>query len=146
MRTTNEGGESRHGAMTAAVNDGTAASAYLTRAENLIAKQKGRTVDSVRPAIAAGLKITVSAAHFIRRGRRKVVPSWLKQNIIALFIKAAQDELAAITHEIEVARQIGLGNGDDALIEAKARAAALIGLLDNVSSEGARQISIGGGH
>jgi hypothetical protein len=113
------------------------ASTYLTRAENLLARQTRRTIEENRPHVARKLDISVSAIDFIRRQRRKIVPAWLKEKIIRLFIQAAQNELMAIEHEIEIARQIGLGNGDSALIAARARASALVSILDNVTSEGA---------
>jgi hypothetical protein len=131
-------GDVRRGAMVAAASDRLIASTYLTRAENLLARQNQRTVEENRPLIARKLDISISACDFIRRQRRKIVPAWLKDKIIRLFIQAAQAELAAIEHEIEVARQIGLGNGDGALIAARARASALITILDSVNSEGAQ--------
>lgn len=131
MRVTKRDGEfCRQGKMAVAANDGSMASAYLSRAEDLIAKQRQQPVDVVRPAIASKLKITVSAAEFIRRGRRKIVPAWLMDGIVSLFIEAAQAELRAIEHEIEIARQIGLDPRDDALIAAKTRAASLVRILE----------------
>jgi hypothetical protein len=130
-------GDFRQGAMAAAASDRMLASDYLTRAEDLLATQTGRTVDANRPYVARALQITVSSCHNIRRQRRKIVPGWLKEKIIGLFVDAAQNELRAIEHEIEVARQIGLGNSDGKLIEARTRAAALVRILDSVCSEGA---------
>lgn len=137
MKTTKGDGDFRRVRMSAAVSDGEVASFYLVKTERMIAKQRDRTVEDVRPVVARSLKITASAADFIRRNRRKVVPSWLKENIVALFIETAQAELRAIENEILIARQIGLGNNDGALVAARARAAALVEILDGVSSEGA---------
>jgi hypothetical protein len=134
-------GDFRQGAMIAAVSDRQVASLYLAKTEDLIARQKKRTVEEVRPVVARSLKITASAADFIRRNRRKVVPSWLKENIVALFIDTAQAELRAIENEIQIARQVGLGNSDGKLIAARARAAALVDILDSISSEGAGESS-----
>lgn len=120
----------RRGTMTVAVTDGSMASAYLTRTEDLFAKQRGARVEDIRPTVASKLRITVSAADFIRRGRRKVVPSWLMENIVRLFIEAAQAELRAIEHDIEIARQIGMDPRDDALVAAKTRAASLVKILE----------------
>jgi hypothetical protein len=128
-------GEIRRGAMAAAASDRLIASNYLKRAEDLFARQRCQTVEEVRPFVAGKLSISVSAAEFIRRMRRQIVPSWLKERIVLLFIEAAQAELRAIEHEIEVARQIGLGNGDGKLIAARARATALVDLLDSVATE-----------
>lgn len=137
MRSAKRDGEIRRGAMAAAASDRLIASTYLTRAEDLLARQTRRTVEENRPQVARRLDISISACDFIRRQRRKIVPAWLKEKIIGLFIQAAQAELLAIEHEIEVARQIGMGNGDGALIAARARAAALVNVLDSITSEGA---------
>lgn len=130
-------GQIGQGAMAAAASDRLIASRYLTRAEDLLAGQRKRTVEDNRPYVARALRISASTVHNIRRARRKIVPGWLKEKIVGLFIEAAQAELMAIEHEIEVARQIGLGNGDGALIAARARAANLVSILDGISSEGA---------
>lgn len=122
--------------MVAAVSDRVIASEYLLRAENLLSAQTGRSVDENRGYVARKLKITVAACANIRRQRRKIVPSWLKEQIVSLFIDCAQNELRAIEHEIEVARQIGLDNSDDKLSAALARAKALVAVLNSVSSEG----------
>ena len=123
--------------MSAAASDCMVASTYLTRAERLLAQQAGRSVEGNRPNVARRLSVTVSACADIRRRRRQSIPGWLKEKIISLFIEAAQAELRAIEHEILVARQIGLGNSDGALIAARARAAALVDILDGINSEGA---------
>lgn len=123
--------------MSAAASDCMVASTYLTRAESLLAQQTGRTVESNRPNVARRLSVTVSACADIRRRRRQSIPAWLKEKIIALFIDTAQAELRAIENEIAIARQIGLGNGDGKLIAARARASALVSILDSISSEGA---------
>jgi hypothetical protein len=130
-------GEFRQGAMAAAASDQLVASKYLARAEDLLAAQRSRTVEDNRPYIARALQISASTVHNIRRARRKAVPGWLKEKIISLFVEAAQAELRAIEHEIHVARQIGLGNSDGALVAARTRAAALVDILDGISSEGA---------
>lgn len=130
-----QGGEIRQGAMIAAATDREVASAYLRRTEDLLSRQAGQSIDGVRPAIARRLEVSVSALQFIRRKRRKIVPGWLKERIVALFIEAAQKELRAIEHEIEVARQIGLGNSDGRLVKARSRAADLLQIIENVSSE-----------
>jgi len=126
--------------MRAAVNDGAVARQYLARTEDLIADQKGRTVEDIRPSVASALKITASAVHLIRRGRRKEIPSWLMDKIVGLFIETAQNEMRALEHEIEVARRLGLDHRDGTISAAKARAAAILRVLESVSSEG----SIGG--
>lgn len=137
MENANRGGEFRQGAMIAATTDQAIASDYLTRAENLIAVQRKRTVEENRPAIARALEVSVTALERIRHKRRKMVPGWLKDKIVRLFIEAAQAELRALENEIFVARQIGVGNSDGALIEARTRAAALVKILDDICSEGA---------
>lgn len=129
-------GENRRGAMGAAVSDQIVARDYLSRAEALLAGRARRTVEANRPAVARTLTISVTAVERIRHMRRQIIPAWLKEKIISLFIDAAQAELRAIEHEIEVARQIGLGNGDSKLIEARARAATLVRILDCVATEG----------
>lgn len=129
-------GEKRRGAMAAAASDRLIASNYLKRTEDLFARQRCQTLEEVRPFVAGKLSISVSAAEFIRRMRRQIVPSWLKERIVALFIEAAQAELRAIEHEIDVARQIGLGNHDGKLVAARSRAAQLVQLLDCVVTEG----------
>jgi hypothetical protein len=137
VTTAKKGGEDfRQGAMGAALKDGVVASKYLARTENLIAERAHKRVEDIRPGVASKLRITASAAHFIRRGRRKIVPSWLMDKIIALFIETAQAELRAIEHEIEVARQIGLDPRDDALLAAKTRAASLVAILEGTVGKG----------
>jgi hypothetical protein len=130
-------GEIRRGAMGAAASDRLIASNYLTRAEDLLSRQTRQTIEENRPLVAHKLAISESACDFIRRQRRKIVPAWLKERIVNLFIQVAQAELRAIENEIATARQIGLGNGDGKLIAARARASALITILDSVSSESA---------
>lgn len=138
MKNANGGGDFRRGAMIAAATDQLIASDYLTKAESLRAAQSRRTVEENRPAIARALDISVTSIERIRHRKRKTVPAWLKERIVHLFIQAAQDELKALQHAVDIARQIGLGNGDSALIEARARAADLVRILDDVTSEGAR--------
>lgn len=135
MKNTMGNGEIRRGAMIAAVSDHQVASLYLVKTEELVARQKNSSPKDVRAAIARSLKISASAMDFIRRQRRKVVPASLKESIVSLFIETAQAELRAIEHEIDIARQIGLGNGDGSLIEARTRAAHLLGLIDSISLE-----------
>lgn len=130
-------GDFRQGAMTAAALDQQVARKYLTLAEDFLAKQSRRSVEDNRPNVARKLDTSVSTVSNTRRGRNKIVPAWFKEKIIRLFIQAAQNEMMAIEHEIEVARQIGLGNGDSALIAARARASALVTILDGVVTEGA---------
>jgi hypothetical protein len=130
-------GQIGQGAMTAATSDRMVASDYLMRAENLLAGQAQRTVEDNRAHVARVLRISEATCQNIRRGRRKIVPGWLKEKIVGLFIDAAQLELMALEHEIIVARQIGLGNSDSKLLAARARAANLVSVLDSISSEGA---------
>jgi hypothetical protein len=137
--TAKRGGDFRQGAMTSAASDQTIASDYLIRAEKILAVRQGCTVEENRPAIARALDVSVTSVERIRHKRRKVIAAWLKDKIVNLFIEAAQAELRSLTHDIEIARQIGLGNGDGALIEARARAQALVKILDDISSEGGQQ-------
>jgi hypothetical protein len=122
--------------MGAAACDRSLASSYLARSEDLLARRSKRIVEEVRPQIASRLSISASAYDLIRRQRRKIVPGWLRDKIVCVFIEVAQAELMALEHELEIARQIGLGNGDGQLIAARARASALVDLLDDISSEG----------
>jgi hypothetical protein len=134
-------GDFRQGAMAAAASDRMVASDYLTRAENLLAGQASRSVENNRPHVARVLRVSEATCSNIRRGRRQIIPAWLKENIISLFIHAAEAELRAIENEIDVARQIGLGNGDSKLVEARARAANLVRVLEAVNSEGAGELA-----
>lgn len=133
--TAKKDGDFRQGVMVAATTDHLIASRYLKRAENLYAKQQGKRIEDVRPEVASKLTITPDALAFIRRERRKNVPSWLKDSIVCLFIEVAQAELRAIEHEIEVARQIGLSGSDGRLVKARARAKGLFHLLEEIASE-----------
>ena len=136
MRVANRGGQIGQDAMSAAATDRLIASSYLTRAEDLLAKQSKRSVEDNRPHIARTLRISSATVRNIRRARRQTVPGWLKEKIIGLFVDAAQAELRAIQNEIDIARQIGLGNHDSKLVAARARAAALVEILDDVALEG----------
>jgi hypothetical protein len=130
MQNTIGDGEVRQGSMLATVSDSQIAKTYIARTEDMIARREQRRVAEVRPSVARKLSVTASSLDLIRRGRRKIIPAWLKTKIVALFIETAQAELRAIEYEIEVARQIGLDPRDGALVAARTRAAALISILE----------------
>jgi hypothetical protein len=130
MQNTIGDGEFRQGSMLATVSDSQIAKEYIARTEDMIARREHSRVVDIRPSVARKLTVSASSLDLIRRGRRKIIPAWLKTKIIALFIETAQAELRALEHEITTAIQIGLDPRDGALVAAKARAAALISILE----------------
>ena len=132
-------GEFRQGAMSAAALDRDIASKYLARAEDMLAARRKVSVEENRSSVARTLRVSASTVRNIRYSRLNVVAGWLKENIISLFIDAAQAELVAIEHEIQIARQVGAGNSDGALNKIRDRAAAIVAILDEISAEGGPQ-------
>ncbi len=122
-------GQSGPGVMTAAT-EVEIASGMVTRIENKMAGKLGFTVAEVRPIVARKLATSQGTVLNIRKQRRKTIPASLMDRIIGLLIEVAQEEMLAIEHEIATARQVGFSNRDGALVEARARAAALQSLLE----------------
>ncbi len=107
MSTYQQDGEFRRGAMVAASTDAERASTRLGLLEDLTARRKGETVEGNRPSIARQLNTSVSAVDFIRRKRRKIIPSWLQDRIRVKLIEVLQAELRELEHDRDLYRQVG---------------------------------------
>lgn len=116
-----------------------AARYWVTRLEDDQAIERGTTVVSRRRELAAEAGVAPATFENLRRGRISALSAADYESIRLLFIRKSEGLAAALRSEIaSLTKLVGRSYGDSALIAARARASALITILDSVSSEGAQ--------
>lgn len=123
-------------AMGTACADVEVAGRFVRRIEDVEAIRLGRRIAEVRPGIARRIRTTASVLRHLREGRRKSVPAWLMAALRRELIGVLQSEIRALEHEIQIARQVGLDDRDDALGAAQAQLATAKEILREATGGG----------
>jgi hypothetical protein len=116
--------ERRMSSAAAAFAEVEAVRGLVIRAEDFEALHVG-SIERARPRIARELGVNPSKLETLRRGRLKGVPGWLRDRIARLVMNQIQAEIARLTHEEQLVRQIGGNARDGDLQEIEASLAAL---------------------
>ena len=106
-----------------AISDISTVNRFTKALEDSEARRLGINTATARERIAQRIGISPSTLHNLRRLRTKVVPNWLMEKVRSELVAVLQLEIARLEHEIQLARQTGLGNRDDALIAAETQLA-----------------------
>jgi hypothetical protein len=120
--------ERRMSSAAAAFEEVEAVRGLVIRAEDFEALRVG-SIERARPRIARELGVNPSKLETLRRGRLKGVPGWLRDRIARLVMNQIQAEIARLTHEEQLVRQIGGNARDGDLQEIEASLAALRALI-----------------
>lgn len=102
---------------------------WATVIEDGEARRLGRNIEEVRPIVANRLGVAPGTIERLRKGRVKGVKTWLYGRLRGLVIEELQREIHGLQHELFLARQSGVGAGDDAIIAAQTHIAAAQELL-----------------
>lgn len=116
-----------------AIQDVEIASGLLCRLEDLEAGRRQQRVIDVRPSVARRIGVSSGTLENIRKGRRKIIPSWLLGSIRRVLVDVLQSELRALEHEIGITKQIGLDHHSSAVAETEALLAKAKALLEDAA-------------
>lgn len=105
---------------------------WLRMAEEAKARSAGLSVQQARKPLSRDLGVTPSRVERISKGRFKSVPAWLYERIRASMIRALQEEMARLEHELAVARLCSLAPDEDEVFAAKAAVKAARSLIERV--------------
>jgi hypothetical protein len=110
--------------MNSAVSDLETLNGMARSLERSEARRVGTTLTRARQMVARRLGITAATFENILYQRTKNVPNWLMNKVREELVSVLQLEMRRLEHEIQIARQTGSGNRDDALIAAETQLAA----------------------
>jgi hypothetical protein len=116
--------------MNSAVSDLKTLNGMARSLERSEARRIGTTLTHARKMVARRLGITAATFENILYQRTKNVPSWLMNKVREELVSVLQSEMRRLEHEIQIARQTGADNRDDALIAAETQIAAAREILD----------------
>jgi ribosomal protein S12 methylthiotransferase accessory factor YcaO len=93
------------------------ASSLMERLERFEIERNGGTAREARRRVAKLVGVGPATLDNIRRGRIKEARFSLVSKLLAAVINETQRQIRALEHDLQVARQVGVPAGDDAIVE-----------------------------
>lgn len=112
-----------------ATADAVTANRFVRLIEDTHARRLGVRVQEVRQGVAHRLRAPAGTLENIRRLRKKVVPHWLMARLRSELVATLTQEVQRLENEINLAREAGMGDRDDALAAAAAQLASAKSIL-----------------
>lgn len=102
---------------------------WVIRLEEAEQKRSGTPLPIARRAVARSLGAAPGTLENIRRGRTKGVRGWIVERLCRAVVNEIQFEIARLEHDLQVARQCGLGALESEVCEMEARRAELRAII-----------------
>lgn len=103
------------------------------RLVRLRASRRGVDVPQARADVASELRVSAAKIERAEKGRFKQVSAFFYERMRALVIREIEKEIGKLSHELDIARQAGVGATDPAYQEA----AAALAMAKNLMRGGA---------
>lgn len=104
----------------------------ISLARDLERRERGRvfSVPLARQNLARKLRVGVGTIEHLVRGRAKRIDASIRDRLQALLVRELEQEIARLTHELEIARQGGAHLASDEISEVQTLLAAASSLLN----------------
>jgi len=107
-----------------------AARQWASELENREKARSGVPLTIARQTVARRLSVAPGTLEGLRRGRGKGARAWLVERLQSAFVRELELEIARLTHERQMALQIGMDTREDQVREIEAHLAAARGLIE----------------
>lgn len=109
---------------------------WVGKLESGEAKRANLPQKLARPIVARRIGVSPGSLENIARGRTKGIRNWIAERIKAAVIRELETEIRGLTHDLQVARQCGLGPGSPEVCSCKASLATALAALNEFDSNG----------